>query len=340
MDRDDVATKSDTTDNGTEGAGAQPEAAAKGPAPADKGDQGKPTGQDKAPAKAPTDSGAMYDDDEDGDEPPAKAPKGDSGDWKAAFLTGLEGDQLKTATSLLERRRSPQDVMRSWLNAENKIRTGEYKKGAPGEDATPEEVAEWRASMGIPKDPAEYKLPQIAGHDWSDADKQVIGVLNAKMHGANATQGQIDAALGFYVETVQKAREQQAAQDLAAKEAIEDKRRAEYGARYRPMNALVNRLMKDPEAVPAGLSETLMNARDPKTGVLLRHHPEFSRWMDDMAIARYGDAGLITGEESAAISNRKAEIQKIMREDNDRYWREGLNVEYSEILAKEGKSKR
>lgn len=299
------------------------------------------TGKETAPAVT------MYDDADDdeggGKAPPARktvAVQADwPEDWQDRMLKDLGGDAeaLKAAKAWIGRRKSPQDVLKSAIAAEQKIRSGEYKQAAPPEDASPEQIAAWRESQGIPKEPTGYKLPAIKGHDWSDADKEIIGQLNTLMHGANARQEHIDAALGFYVQTVQAAKEQQDAADLAAKEAIEDKRRQEYGTRFRGMNSLVNRLMRDPEAMPSGLGEALMGARNPKTGVPLRYDPEFTRWLDDMALSRYGEGGLVTGEESAALNNREAEILKVMREDPDRYWNEGLNIELAQIRDKKPK---
>ena len=230
------------------------------------------------------------------------------------------------------------DVIKSWQAAEQKIRAGEYKKADPGEDATPEEIAAWREANGIPKDASAYKLPTITGHEWTDQDKAVIAPLQDMMHAEGAKQEHFQVALKYYVNIMNQAKEEQAGRDASAKEAHEAARRAEYGARFKPMNNLVNRLMKDPEAMPAGVAKAFMNARHPETGVLLKHDKEFSRWLDDMAMARYGEGGLVTGEEVAAYNNREAELVKMMREDPDQYNRTGRK-ELAELRAKKSGSR-
>lgn len=298
-------------------------------------------GEDKGAADTKGDAGddvALYDDGEADESFKGKAaPKKDvtvPADWPDDWRERMAGEDKKLLDQL-KRRKSPMDVIKSWQAAEQKIRSGEYKKASPDEDASPEEVAAWREAQGIPKDASGYKLPTVSGHEWNDADKAAVGRLQDRLHGANGSQKVFDEVMGFYVDIVREAREAQVTNDIAAKEAHEDARRAEYGGRYKAQNNLVNRLMKDPEAMPSGVAKALVNARHPETGVLLKHDKEFTRWLDDMAIARYGEGGLVTGEEVAAFNNREAELVKMMREDPAQYEKTG-RAELAELRAKKG----
>lgn len=307
------------------------------------------TGADKAPSSsqgsdkgAKTDGAAgsqddgsgFYDDADEsfeGKEPPRKTTTVQA-DWPDDWRERMAGEDKKLLEQL-KRRKSPMDVIKSWQAAEQKIRSGEYKKAAPNEDASPEEIAAWREANGIPKDASGYKLPTIGGYEWTEQDKKAVGPLQEIMHETGANQAQFDGVMNYYLRVVAASKEEEAARDIAAKEAHEDARRAEYGGRYKAQNNLVNRMMKDPEAMPPEVAKALEKARHPETGVLLKHTKEFSRWLDDMAIARYGEGGLVTGEEVAAFNNREAELLKMMREDPDQYNRTGRK-ELAELRAK------
>ncbi len=308
------------------------------PAPAQGADKGTADPKAAVKADASDDGVSLYDDADaddafDGKDTPKKTTTVQA-DWPDDWRERMAGDDEKLLAQL-KRRKSPGDIIKSWQAAEQKIRSGEYKKAAPDEDASPEEVAAWRESQGIPKDASGYKLPTVAGYEWNDADKQTVGKLQEGLLEAGASQKAFETTMKFYVDIVREAREAQETADIAAKEAHEDARRAEYGARFKPMNNLVNRMMKDPEVMPPGVAKAIAAARHPETGVPLKYEKEFSRWLDDMAMARYGAGGLVTGEEVASFNNREAELVKMMKEDPDQYNRTGRK-ELAELRAKKG----
>ena len=80
----------------------------------------------------------------------------------------------------------------------------------------------------------------------------------------------------FYVDFVNEARENRELARIAAKEAHEDARRAEHGALYKPMNNLVNRLLKDPKFISDDVAKVMLDLELPD-GPPLKHFKPFSR---------------------------------------------------------------
>ncbi len=247
-------------------------------------------------------------------------------DWRAKMAGGDE-----RIAKRLERFSSPDKVTQSWLAAEQKISSGEYKKGLD-ENATEEQIAEWRKSNGIPEDPKDYKLPDTV--EWTDTDRELFGQLFEQMHGANASQAQVDAVVSAYTQIVENARIEQAEADKIHLQQNEDALRTALGEEYRAQMNLYKRVFEDTEGpIPKSISEQLFNARL-EDGTRLVNNAEFAQFVIELGLNHYGDGALITGEQKAVMSNRMEEIQQIMRTDYDRYKREGLDKEYSVLLEK------
>src|SRR5688572_23894721 len=92
-------------------------------------------------------------------------------DWPADWRQKLAGEDKKTLERL-GRMASPADLLKSYRALEQKISAGELKKGLP-ENATPEQVAEWRREQGLPEKPEGYleNLSLPDGVVLGEADK-------------------------------------------------------------------------------------------------------------------------------------------------------------------------
>lgn len=300
-------------------------AAAGKAAPVAAGKDAKPDAQGKAAATAEPDDDAYLD--EDGDEAPAKADGddlyGDAGDkpagatsipdqWREIFAGGDE-----KALARIKRYASPQGVVKALLAAEQKIRSGEYKKGIP-EDATDAEKAEWRKANGIPEKPEDYAVPEVKGYEWTEADKPLMNAFMASMHAKHATQEQIDAMLQTYVSVTAEAKVARAEADRAAEVEVIDHLRTQWGNDYRTNTRLMNRALSDPELMPGGLGEIFKTARD-ADGKMLKHNPAFAEWLGNLALDTYGAGTMVQGDGEAMLNSRETELANMMRTNIDAY---------------------
>lgn len=327
------------TDKGTvtpdAGAGAAADAAGKTSATdagADKGSVAKAPAAGDAKGAAKPDAGKAADPargflDDDGDDPdveeqPAAAAKSTDkptddktalpDNWRDVMSGGDE-----KALSRLKRYASPQNVVKALLAAEQKIRSGEYKK-ALGEDATDEEKAQWRKDNGIPEKPEDYKVADVEGRKWDEADKPVINTFLKQLHGANASQAVIDKMLATYAQVTTAQKEAAAEKDRADDLAIRDHLRDTLGNDFTPTRKLMARALGDPELMPSGLGAMLKDART-ADGTRLVNTTAFADWLANFAVDNYGAGSMITGEGDATLNSREEELVKMMRSNIDEY---------------------
>jgi hypothetical protein len=302
--------------------------------------------------------------DKDGYVPPKKdaaRPGGETDpaaqDWRKGYvdytLAKLKGrvpdEQLEKRSAammnVLRRYGSEKDFAIGGFAAMEKIRSGEYRAKPPA-DASAEDMAAWREENGIPAKPEGYEVPKIAGYKWTDSDKPLIENFKTFAHKAAYTQEQVNAGAEWYVKTVQEAQEKYWADisqtDNSDKEIVKDQLRTEYGpSDYKPSIVLLDRLLNDQEVMPNSLGQSILTARytgpDGQSKRLI-NSPDMARLLINYAKDTYGEGSFITGDAKTSMTNRKKEIEKVMNEDYDRYWRDGMADEYADILAQEEKA--
>lgn len=358
-----VKADADTTDVGDDTAAAADKGADKSTDKAatdktDAGDADKAAATDKATDKASgkKDATSIVEDAEGEDEAETAEDKASTKEWRDRLFERLTAglEEKLTAKDLkkrkdaikneLKRYKSEDDYMIAGYSARQKLATGEYKLAKLPENATDEEIKKYREDQGVPEKASDYQIPAVPGHKWTEEDKPGLSAFAERMHKISAPQAFVAEAATWYKETVEAAKEAQAeaviALDKEDKKAIEDTLRAELGAgHYRPAVQLLGRLLKDPEVFPDGSGEYFHESRGPDGRRVINNLP-IAKLLMDMANDRYADTLPEGGDAQTQMSSRKAEIEKIMNTDLERYRREDLGVELRDILAKEERSGR
>lgn len=248
-------------------------------------------------------------------------------DWRAKLSGGDE-----KVSKRLERFTDPTKIVQSWLAAEQKISSGDFKKALP-ENATDEQKAEWRKANGIPEAPDKYELPKIEGREWGDADMPSIDMLRSAMHEVDAPPGAVQAALKTYAAIEEQAKAQRAEADKSFRMEQEDMLRTELGTEFRPQINVYKRVLEDPEILPDGLGAVLSQARD-ADGNRLINNAGVAKWLIGLGLEKYGDGALISGDAKASSETREAEIRQLMRTNFPEYVAKGLDKELQAILER------
>lgn len=273
---------------------------------------------------------ADADDDEGGaDEVKAAHPASWPEDWREK-LAGEDDKWLRE----LKRFSSFENYAKSQKALRQKLSSGEYKRALP-EDASDEEKAEWRKDHGIPDTPEAYDY-SVDGVEWTDNDKPILESFAATLHQADAPQAVVSKALEWYGQFQQQVREQTHERDKADKAVVEDTLRAELGEEYRPSLSLMKRVLTDGRYMSTEAGEKLSAARA-ADGSRLLHDPAIAKFLIDVAYSKYGDSH-VSGGEAAQLSTREEEIKKVMSEDINRYYKEGLDKELVEIRSKRSRA--
>lgn len=278
-----------------------------------------------AAGEAPAASGTLLGSD------PADKPVVAPADWPDDWRSKVAGDDAKELARL-QRMGSPADVWKAYRALEAKISSGLLKQGLKP-DATPEEIATWRAENGLPETPEGYKPQLPNGMIPGEADAPLIAGFQKTAHELGMTPEQFNKTLSWYYNEVDANAAQLVENDKAFRAQAEDQLRAEWGAQYRAeVKGIANFLEA---SAPAGLSDVLFNSRT-ADGKLLGDHPEVLRWLSSMVRTVNPMATLVpagSADPMKAGEARIQEIEGIMKTDQRRYWNDAeMQREYSQLL--------
>lgn len=307
----------------TGGTPAPPPAAASptAPLPSDPSAATPPAGDPKPKAGSIYEAAGV---DEPGKEGSASWPT----DWREQSVAAI-GDPK--ASKMLERFQNVPEMAKALYAAQQKIRSGEYKRAAPTGD-NPEEIKAWREEQGIPDSPDGYEIPGVDLATLDPGTKQTIDHLRSRLHAESFDKGKATVVATLLQEVAQMEMERTAQADATNRDAIEDTLRAEWGADYRRnlnMNgALLTQHFGD------GM-DSLLNARTPE-GRRLADMPEFNRFLNAMARTSGGDI-LFDGDVKggASIDGRLEQIRQVMNSNINEYYAKGLDKEYAQLLEKQ-----
>lgn len=292
------------------------------------------------PPAAPTASTgrktAATGDGEDGTEDPAPVSAFPD-DWREQMAGGD-----KAAMTLLGRYASPAAAAKAMVEMRRKISAGAVGKEKPGDDATPEEVAAWKAEQGIPPTPDSYmeKLKLDDGVILSDVDKQLAQGFFKHAHALDWDQKRVNEAMAWYTRFNM---DQQAARSDADTDHAADVVRSlkeEMGpVGYKRALAATNALRTpDIEGEAGTLNEILETYRGPD-GRLLGNDPRMTRLLINAALEVNPAARASPNNpnmDAKGLTARIAEIEAIQADpvrhvEYDR--NPALRQEFRELLA-------
>ena len=191
--------------------------------------------------------------------------------WRADMAGGDAAAQ-----KLLERYASPKALFEAHLGLVKKISAGELKNvaAAPPENATAEQLAEWRKEAGLPAEPKGYvdglKLPN--GVVPGEGDKPLLEGFAAHALKANMPPGAFNAAVDWYFANVDAQNRARAEADQAlAGEAVRTLEK-EWGGAFKENQNRIGAIFADAPDV----ADLIFNARDSK-GRILGNIPEVCR---------------------------------------------------------------
>jgi hypothetical protein len=234
------------------------------------------------------------------DDPPPATPATFPEDWRKQLSKGEE-----KVLKRLERYASPVAVAEALINAQDRIAKG-IKPGLPA-DATEEQVKEYRAAVGIPEKPEDYKIELGEGRVIGEDDKPLVDQFLKDMHAVNAPPALVNAFLKSYYDQQDAALEAREDKDVEQATATKQALREEYGPEVKAhMQAIVGMLASAPE----GVADTLKGARGPD-GTLLLNDPNTVRWLVHTAKALNPAATVAPGSSANAAATVADEMNAL-----------------------------
>lgn len=290
-----------------------------------------PAPADPAPAPAPAPADPNLNADPAPNDPPADpapvVPAAD--DWRK----GYAGDDDKIMKRL-GRYSTQNDFIKAGLEAQDQLRT--TRSSTLPENPTDEQLAEYREQNGIPKTFGEYDMTLADGLVIGDDDKPMVdGILEA-MHGANATNVQVQSMLNAYYQgqeaQIAAGEERDNIDRGAALEELKEEWGPDYHSNKNALSAIINQ-------IPESARDQFINARMPD-GTAMLNNPEMLMFLADMSRKTNPAATVVPNSSNpvGAIKDEIKTIEALMAADDPKYWKdEAKQARYRELLtAQEG----
>jgi len=259
-------------------------------------------------------------------------PWGD--DWRDRIADGA-GKDAEDLKKLANKYGSPNGVAKALLAAQREISTRGLAKPKPEDPTDEKAMAEWRQSVGIPKDPTGYKLPDTVLKALTDEDKPVLAQFTEFAHKKGMTPDAVAGATEWYIESQRAVEEMRVQKDAKDSEDCADLLSSEWSrAEFKGNKQLAIRFLESTPLGPEGWG-MMRNQK----GALLANDPDFMKWASDMGREKFGDTVFASPDAEVKHTTRKKEIETIMNSDIDRYYREKLDVELLSLLEIDQKRK-
>lgn len=244
--------------------------------------------------------------------------------WGEKWREELSGGDAKKL-SQLQRYASPTDYVNATFALRQKMDSGELKAAAtkPPENATPEQMTEWRKENGIPEKPEGYLEGLPDGVVIGDQDKKMFGTFAEAMHKANMPPAAVHAALGWYYSNFENIEAEQVTADKQTLASSEDAMRSAWGADYRTNTNMISSYLstlagQDGKNVVA---DALMSARA-GDGTPLLHMPQMLGWLATLAREAGGAITVPAAQgmtQAATVESRINEIEAMMKPTSPQY---------------------
>lgn len=237
--------------------------------------------------------------------------------------------------NVLKRFASPGAALDALFSAQQKIRSGDLKAALP-KDATPEQLAAYRAENAIPEKADGYleKLPD--GVKVADDDKPIIEPYLKVFHDENVSPALAHKLLAVRSAEHERMIEARVTADQTEKTATEDALRSEWGNDYR---GNINGIHGMFNGMGADVTEALLQARTPDGRALfndpnvLKAFAQLSRELNPSASIVPATGGALEGK---GVDDRITQIEALMGDRNSAYWKGGtadkMQVEYRNLI--------
>ncbi|MGY3393443.1 hypothetical protein ACVWW6_006034 [Bradyrhizobium sp. USDA 3311] len=233
---------------------------------------------------------------------------------------------------VLERYASPKAFADAHRALVAKVSSGELKNvaKAPPENATPEQIAEWRKEAGLPADAKGYvdglKLPN--GVVPGAADKPLLEGFAAHALAKNMSPDAYNSAVDWYFANVDAQTKARATADHNfASEAVRTLE-AEWGPAFTENQNRIGALFADTPEV----AEILFNARDSK-GRIIGNIPEVNRALAQLhrtAYPAYTPTTPDNASSAQAVATEMSQIEALMGDPRSKYNEKNSSGQLSE----------
>ena len=118
-------------------------------------------------------------------------------DWRAGLPEELRGEKSLESIKGKDWSEAGPALVKSYVNAQKLV--GADKLVIPGKDASPEQVAEFRAKLGVPAKPEDYVVTLPEGMTEDNLDKKLMDTWRSRLHAQGIPKTQAEAIIKEYL---------------------------------------------------------------------------------------------------------------------------------------------
>jgi hypothetical protein len=246
-------------------------------------------------------------------------PTADVSGWPEGLMEKIAGGDAKKQAAL-SRYKTHEDALNALVEAQAKIRTGEFK-GGYRPDMKPDELTAWRESNGIPTEPEKYDVKLAEGMVLSDLDKQGVEIFKKTAIDLNLHPDQLNGVLGQYFKLQSDSMTAMAQKEVAAREENETKLLGAFGDKQ-TLDSTLAGVFRFVDSAPEGVREAIMNGVD-RNGMPLADNADLITWLAEINTKlNGGDATVTPSIGSVGVASTEyADLKKLMAGDHSDYWK-------------------
>jgi len=211
----------------------------------------------------------------------------------------------------LDRFDSPAALAKAYKELTTRLSSGDLKstKPPPG-DATPEQLAAWRAEQGLPQNAAAYMegLQLGDGTVPGEAEQAMLASFAEEAMKGRWTAEQYSQAVGWYFALQDRVAAERDHADAAFKHEASAGLMREWGHDYATNRNAVAQFFD--RSFPADFREALLTARLPD-GRILANHPAFNRAILDVAKSLNPGGAVLPNASGGGLSGVESRIAEI-----------------------------
>ena len=235
-------------------------------------------------------------------------------DWRQQ----MAGDDEARLTRL-ERYNTFQDFVDGAFSAHDKVRSGTVQYGLP-ENASDEQIAEYRQANGIPDDGV-YVLTPPEGVEFSTIDQDMMKDMMAFSAERGVPQEVLNGQVNLYLAARDQLLQDMATQDNLDTAEFQEMMKGNWGANY---DVNMNRAMNRINFLPEEVRDSFKNARLPD-GRSIMNSPEIMNWIVGMDREIIPLDPFRGGNDETTIDDArriKAEGEERMKNDREAWYKD------------------
>lgn len=232
---------------------------------------------------------------------------------------GFEGDAASKASGMLERVVDEGTLLKNYVEAQEKIRTGQISSGLP-ENPTPEQMTEWRGNNDVPAESKDYNVTLDEGLIIGDQDQAILDDIYRVGHEGNVPNSVMSGMVNSFLAAREAEIDSIQQDDGIHNQQTSQKLKEAWGQDYDTNINMVKGLFN---GMPETMRDEFLGARMPD-GRAVFNSPEAMVFFGDMA-RKLNPAGTVVPNSNNPVQAIDDEIKSLEGKMKEPGWHKDVD---------------